>query len=293
MGKMRLSFNTWPYASFPVWVPAYPLEYAIEHLARIGYEGIEIGAASPHAYPPTLTDRRRHEIKAVLEANDIVVSSMLPALSGGPGHNVASHIPEERRHTIEHYKDVIELCAFWGGEHVLYIPGWQIFGTTRQQAWEWSHEALTELAQTAGDHGVDLVIEPTSHDSNIVDTGDHAMELMEAVGSPHVGVMFDTFHTIYRSEPSVDYVYRMAPALRHMHISDEDRMAPGQGRGDFVGLIEALDDIDYSGWLAMEIGFDRRDIEPDKVARDAFEYLNPLVQAVNDKRDRRAAEAVT
>ena len=48
---MKLSFNTWVYSSFPIWVPAYPLEETIRRIARIGYDGIEIAAAAPHAYP--------------------------------------------------------------------------------------------------------------------------------------------------------------------------------------------------------------------------------------------------
>ena len=57
---MKLAFNTWVYSGFPVWVPSYPLEEVIKRLARIGYDGIEIGAAAPHAFPDYLsTDRRR------------------------------------------------------------------------------------------------------------------------------------------------------------------------------------------------------------------------------------------
>ncbi|WP_047151296.1 sugar phosphate isomerase/epimerase family protein [Aneurinibacillus tyrosinisolvens] len=277
---MKLSFNTWPYASFPVWLPAYPLEEVIKRIANIGYDGIEIGAASPHAYPPTLTRERRKEIKKVLDHYGLEVSSMLPALSGGPGHNVASPIPEERRHTIEHYKDVIELCAEWGGKTVLYIPGWQVFGTSRKQAWAWSSEALKEISKTASDYDVTLVVEPTPFDSNLVDRCDDAIELMEEVNEPNVKVMFDTHHALYRKEVSTDYVYRMGKDLRHVHISDNDRLAPGQGRGDFVSVISALHEIGYDGYLAMELGFDRRDIEPDYVARQAFEYLKPLIEEV-------------
>ena len=49
---MRLSFNTWPYCSYPTWLPAYPIDYVIKNLAKIGYENIEIGCASPVAFPP-------------------------------------------------------------------------------------------------------------------------------------------------------------------------------------------------------------------------------------------------
>jgi protein FrlC len=274
---MKLSFNTWPYASFPVWLPAYTLEETIKRIARIGYDGIEIGAASPHAYPPTLSDDRRKMIKQVLSDEGIALSSMLPALSGGPGHNVASPIPEERRLTIDHYKDVIELTAFWGGKTVLYIPGWTVFGTTRKQGWAWSVEALRELAPVCAKNDVTLAIEPTSYDSNLIDTADHAVELMEEVNHPNVKLMFDTFHVLYRREVLTDYAYRMGEHLHHIHLSDEDRLAPGQGRGDYPSLIACLKEIGFDGYLTMEIGFDRRDVEPDLVARQAHDYLRSLL----------------
>ena len=89
---MKLAFNTWVYSSFPIWVPAYPLEETIRRIARIGYDGIEIGAAAPHAYPAYMSPERRRDPQ-VLDDNNIVVSAMLPAPGGGPGFNVASPSP--------------------------------------------------------------------------------------------------------------------------------------------------------------------------------------------------------
>lgn len=277
MSNMKLSFNTWVYSSFPVWVPAYPLEETIKRLARIGYDGIEIGAASPHAYPRYLNKERRREIKQVLDDNGIALSSMLPAPGGGPGFNVASPLPEERQHTIEQYKEVIELCADWSGKTVLYVAGWQIYGTSRKQAWEWSRTALQEIGKTAADYGVTIAVEPTPTDSNLVESCDDAIEMMEEVGMPNVKLMFDTIHAMYRNEVLTDYVYQMGKNLHHVHISDNDRLPPGAGRGDFVSLAAALKEIGFDGYVTMEIGFNRRDVEPDKVARQAYEYMKPLV----------------
>jgi fructoselysine 3-epimerase len=278
---MKLSFNTWPYASFPVWLPAYTLEETIKRIKAIGYDGIEIGAASPHCYPPTLSAQRRRDIGKMLKDYDLELSSMLPALSGGPGHNVVSPIPEERRFTIEAYKELAQLLSDWGGKTLLYIPGWVVFGTTQRQAWQWSVEALREIARSAAGAGVQLVIEPTSFDSNLVDRCDDAIMMMEDVGEPNVKLMFDTFHVLYRREVCSDYVYKMGKNLAHLHISDDHRLPPGKGRGDFVSVVRALKDINYKGYLAMELGFDRRDIEPDLVARESLEYLKPLVDAAN------------
>ena len=276
---MKLAFNTWAYSSFPVWVPAYPIEETIRRIARIGYDGIEIGAAAPHAYPAYTSPERRREIRHVLEDNNIVVSAMLPAPGGGPGFNVASPTPEERRNAIEQYKEVAQLCSDLGGNTLLYVAGWQIFGTTREQAWAWSREALAEIAPVAADLGVTVAVEPTPTDSNLIESADDAVELAQEVGAPNVKTMFDTIHVYYRNEAPTDYVFRMGDLLHYVHLSDIDRLAPGQGRGDFVGLIQALKDTGYDGFLSMEIGFTRRDVEADKVARDAFDYIKPLIGA--------------
>lgn len=274
---MKLSFNTWVYSSFPVWVPAYPLEETIKRLAKIGYDGIEIGAASPHAYPKYMSNQQRREIRQLLDDTGIALSSMLPAPGGGPGYNPASIIPEERRETIDQYKEVIELCAQWGGKTVIYLAGWQIFGVSRAQAWSWSRECLVEVAKIAADNGVTMVIEPQAIDTNLIEGCDDAIQLMKDVGAPNVKLMFDTIHAMYRNEVPTDYVYQMGKDLHHLHISDDDRLPPGAGRCDFSSLVSALKETGYDGYLTMEIAFNRRDVEPDKVAREAFRYMKSLV----------------
>ncbi len=273
---MKLAYNNWAYTSFFVWVPSYTLEETIKRLARIGYDGIEIGAGAPHAYPAQITKERRQEIKRLLEENNLVVSSMLPAPSGGPGNNPASPLAEERRWTVEHYKEIIQLCADWDCHTLIYLPGWRVFGTTRRQAWQWSREALKEIADTAAQHDLTLVIEPTSHDTNMCESSYDAIELMEDVGHPNVKLMFDTFHAFYRREVPTDYVYEMGMDLKHIHISDNDRLPPGQGVGDWPALMQALKDVEFDGYLTMETGFHRRGIEPDYDARLCLEFLKPL-----------------
>jgi protein FrlC len=280
---VKISYNNWAYSSFFVWVPAYSLDETIKRLAKIGYDGIEIGAGAPHAWPPHLTPERRRQVRELLDESGLALSSMLPAPSGGPGNNPASPCAEERRATIEHYKELAGLCAEWGGQTVIYLPGWRLFGTTRRQAWKWSREALAEIAEAAAEHDVTLVIEPTSHDTNMCEDGYDAIELMEDVAAPNVKLMFDTFHVLYRREVLTDYVYEMGANLRHIHISDNDRLPPGAGYGDFPSLIDALLDIGFDGYLTMETGFHRRGIEPDHDARVSLEYLRSLLQSKTDE----------
>jgi fructoselysine 3-epimerase len=274
---MRLSFNTWVYSGFPVWVPSYPLEEAIRRLARIGYDGIEIGAASPHAFPDYLSAERRREIRRVLDGEGISVSSMLPAPGGGAGYNVASPDAPERAAAVDMYKKVADLCAEWRSPTLLYVAGWQVFGTARPQALDWTTAALAEVADHAATLGVSVSVEPTSADSNLIDSCDDVISLMDAVNRPNVGAMFDTYHTLYRNEVPTDYVYQLGKRLTHIHLADVNREPPGSGVVDYVSLIQALRDVGYGGYLTMEIGFNRRNVEPDDLARRAHAYLKSIL----------------
>ncbi|MEA2401676.1 MAG: hypothetical protein QOK00_2079 [Thermoleophilaceae bacterium] len=276
---MKFAYNNWAYTSFFVWTPSYTLDETIKRLARIGYDGIEIGAGAPHAWPSHLTKERRREVRELLDQHGIVCSSMLPAPSGGPGNNPVSPMAEERRQTVEHYKELAELCADWGSKTLIYLPGWRVFGTTRRQAWKWSQEALKEIADAAAEHDVTLVIEPTPHDTNMCESSYDAIELMEDVGAENVKLMFDTFHVLWRHEVLTDYVYEMGADLKHIHISDNDRLPPGEGVGDFPSMIDALIETGFDGYLTMETGFHSRGIEPDQDARACLEYLKPLVES--------------
>jgi protein FrlC len=269
----KYSFNTWCYSSFPVWVPSYSIEEAARRIARAGYDALEIGCAAPIAWPAHLSKTRRAEMRKMINGEGLAVSSLLPAPGGGPGNNPTSILPEERAATIAHYKEVVDLAHDLGSERVLYIAGWRQFGVPTSDAMDWCLGALVEIGKHAAEKGVTICVEPTSADSNLIETIGHAMKLRDDSGLPNVKVMFDTYHALYRSEVSSDYVYEMAPHLAHVHFAEIDRKPPGEGVVDWVGVMQALKDINFKGYLTMEIGFAARRVEPDRYARSALNYL--------------------
>lgn len=272
----RYAFNTWAYSSFPVWVPSYTLDEAIRRIKRIGYDGIEIGCAAPHAWPAHLGTARRKELRALMQDQGLEAVSLLPAPGGGPGNNPASPLPEERAATIAHYKDVIDLAADLGARRVLYIAGWRVFGTAQPTAWDWSVQALTEIARHAGMRGVTICVEPTAADSNLIETAGDALLLRAQSGEANVKVMFDTYHALHRAEVSSDYVYEMAEHLVHVHFADSDRLPPGEGEVFWPGVLQALKDVKFDGFLTMEIGFNTRRADPDRYAARALHYLKGI-----------------
>lgn len=278
-----ISFNTWVYSGFPVWVPSYPLEEVIRRLSSYGYDGIEIGCASPHAWPDYVSKERRQYILKLLKEHRLNVSSMLPAPGGGPGVNPSSPLAEERAFTIKHYKDVIQLAHDWECSTVMYIAGWVVYGTSQTDAWNYSLEALIDIASYAKELGVTIAVEPTPADSNLIETADDALLLSEQTSLDNVKVMFDTFHALYRNEVASDYVYRMADKLHHVHIADSDRLPPGQGSCNFDSVLRALKEINYQGYLSMEVGFHSRQSDPDWYAKTSIDYLKAKLKEIDWK----------
>ena len=155
--------------------------------------------------------------------------------------------------------EVVDLAADLGAKLVLYIAGWQVFGTTRQEAWAHSLDALTRIATHAAGKGVTIVVEPTSADSDLIETADDALELMRATGLTNVRVMFDTYHAIYRNEVPSDYVHTMGRDLGHIHLAGRDHLAPGDpGSGvDWHSVLQAAKDIGFSGHMTWRSGSTR------------------------------------
>ncbi len=274
---MKYSFNTWAYSHFPCWVPSYPIEEVIKRLARIGYDAMELGCAQPQAWPYFTSAEERKKIRACLQENHLRISSMLPAPGGGPGGNIASANLAEREWTKQYWKDCIDMgLELDDCKTLLCVCGWYIYGTRKRDAWQWARDAIGEVADYAAKSGVTLMLEPTATDSNLVEGCDDAIMMMEDIGRENVKLMFDVTHALYRNEVPSDYVYQMGKNLKHIHMADYDRKAPGTAGCDFVDIMQALKDIGYDGYVTMENGFPTRSCHPDVVARESLENLKAI-----------------
>jgi fructoselysine 3-epimerase len=59
----------------------------------------------------------------------------------------------------------------------------------------------------------------------------------------------------------------------HIHVSDSNRVIPGEGRVDWIGLMQALNECAYSGYVTMEIGLDSRTADPDQIGENRVKIL--------------------
>jgi len=278
---MRLAFSTNAFLRFP-------FDEAADRIASFGYEGLELLADVPHAWPAGLLEGPKRAIRAAMERNGLAFANvnafMMNAIADRrQPYWYPSFIepdPHYRQVRIDHTRRALSLCAELGAPHITTEPGGPLApGQGRQEAIDLFVEVLKPLAEHAHDLGVLLLIEPEPE--LLVETTDQYLEVAERVNAPSIGLNFDVGHAYCVSEDLPRAIAKLAPHIRHYHFEDiaatrvHHHLVPGMGAIDFAEVIAAIRQTGYDGWLTVEL-YPFLD-DPDAAARRAIEVLGPLI----------------
>jgi D-psicose/D-tagatose/L-ribulose 3-epimerase len=114
-------------------------------------------------------------------------------------------------------------------------------------------EALRPIADHAGGRGVRLALEPLNrYETSLINTVDQALEVVEAVDSPALGICLDTFHQNIEERDPVAVTRRAGRHIAHVQACGTDRGAPGRDRFDWAGFATALATAGYTGPVCIE-----------------------------------------
>ena len=98
-----------------------------------------------------------------------------------------------------------------------------------------------------------LAIEPLNRfECYVLNTAAQAAAHVAAVDRPNFGYLYDTFHANIEERDPVGVIGATIGAISHVHISENDRGAPGSGHIDLAAAIRALQAAGYDGWLTVE-----------------------------------------
>ena len=112
---------------------------------------------------------------------------------------------------------------------------------------------LTDAAAHAKRLGVAFGIEPVNrYENHILNTGRHAVEMIERVGADNIFVHLDTYHMNIEERGLALGILQAAEHLRYIHLSESDRGTPGSGNVRWDEIFAALKAVNFTGGLAME-----------------------------------------
>ncbi len=225
-----------------------------EKLKELGYDGIECFMEERNG---SVYKRFGNHLRAIgLEATCV--------LGVGPDDNPISASKAVRQKAVDRLKEAID-CAQAMDSKIICGPFHSAFATftnrrpPEDQEFGWSAEVLRAAGDYAGQAGVALTLEALNRfECYLCNTMEQLSGLVKRVSHPHVQAMFDTHHANIEEKKLSEAIKKIAPVLKHVHISENDRGTPGDGHIPWDETFSTLASIKYKGWLTIE-AFTRND----------------------------------
>lgn len=253
----------------------WPLDKAFGFAADCGYTGIEIAPFTLAAYANEVSAQQRAEVRRLAEQCGLEVIGLHWLLAKTQGFHVTSPDAEVRRRTAEYFSHLARLCADLGGRILVFGSPQQrslLPGMSREQGMQYAAEVIQSVLPTFEQCDVVLALEPLGpQETNFLVTTEETVELAERIGSPNVRLHLDCKAMATETEPIPNLLRRYRDLMAHFHANDPNRQGPGFGSLDFVPILETLGEIDYQGWVSVEVF----DYSPgvERLARESVQYL--------------------
>ena len=117
-------------------------------------------------------------------------------------------------------------------------------------------ENLAGAAERASVHGLTLLLEPINRrdvPGYFLSSVEAAGEIIEAVGAPNIRIMFDVYHAAIAQSDVLTRLERYLPLIGHVQIAAvPSRHEPDEGEIAYGAIFDALDELDYGGWIGCE-----------------------------------------
>ena len=237
---MKLGINTllWTAAFNDTHLPLFP------RIKAWGFDGVEVATFSFDHFPG------RKIAQAAGDAGlDVTLCS---ALTGS-----MSLVGDDATKARDFLKQGIAMAAEMGTATFVgpfCAPVGQLLGRRRTlDEWKRAVDSLASIVPELESHNVTLALEPLNRfETYFLNTLADGVELCRQVGSPRVGLLYDTFHAnIEEKDPPAAFT-SSAAHIAHVHTCENDRGIPGSGHVGWDDLFAAIRRAKYDNWLVIE-----------------------------------------
>ncbi len=277
---MRLAYSSNAYLNFSI-------ENTISRIAALGYEGLELLADVPHAWPAGLLEEQKQVIRRCLDRHHLKISNvnafMMNAVADPrQAYWHPSWIEPDRHYRAirrEHTKRALRLAKELGAASIQTEPGGPpASGQSWHAAADVFYDEVMPCVELAEQLEVYLLIEPEP--GLMIETFEQYIEFAARVDSPWLGLNFDIGHAFCVGQEPQEWIARMAAHTKHYHLEDIDasrrhaHLIPGRGAVDIAGVLREIAATVYDGWITVEL-YPYID-NPDQAGREARDYLQRL-----------------
>jgi sugar phosphate isomerase/epimerase len=244
-------------------------------VADLGYTGLEL---APFTLAPRITDvsvEQRRTLRRRAEDCGLTILGLHWLLARTEGLQVTAADEAVRRRTADYLVELARCCRDVGGDILVFgspaqrrIPA----GASKAQATDYAADTFGRALPGIADCGVRLCLEPLSPpEADFITTAAEGVALLDRLAHPNFVLHLDVKAMATDEAPAPDLIRRHADRMYHFHANDPNKRGPGFGKADFVPIFQALRDVQYPGWVSVEV-FDYTP-DPETIARESLRYM--------------------
>lgn len=141
---------------------------------------------------------------------------------------------------------------------MIVTVGQELEGVSREDQKRSIVEGLKIAAPLVEKAGITLVVEPlnvlVNHQGYYLATTAEAVEIVNAVGSPNVKLLYDVYHQQITEGNLIDTITANIEKIGHFHMADvPGRHEPGTGEINYEQVFRAISETSYSGYIGIEL----------------------------------------
>lgn len=235
----------------------WPLDRALALAAEAGYTGWEVAPfmLGPDIYE--VTGAQRAEYRGAVVGAGLEVVGLHWLLAKTEGYHLTTADARVRKQTTDYLCELARLCRDLGGSvMVLGSPDQRQVPekSTTDEAYMHAGNVLRAVVKTLEETGVRIALEPLGpQETNFMNTAADARRLQEIVGSDRIGLHLDVKAMSTEEAPIPEIIKANRDWLLHFHANDPNRQGPGMGELEIEPVLDALREIDYDGWVSVEV----------------------------------------
>ncbi len=267
--KLSLYSKTFQYFHYTDIIPV---------LKKYGYSGIELDR---------LPEMSAELLKEYVKDKQLEISSLHSSAHVAKGSNIASSNADKRFDGSNSIMRAITYASKCGCP-VIQIKGMYCWPYTSpfKGFWKRACNELKKLVKVAESKNVKLALHVKHSIAYIINSPWAVKDMIEEVGSKALGVTFDTgiFNLMTLQASSlVGFIEILKNDIFHVHINDnngitDQKLPPGRGNINWDVLLMALRNINYKGYLSVDLedGFAQRD--PHGASYESIQFIQKVFE---------------
>ena len=176
----------------------------------------------------------------------------------GFGHGITNPDPARREEFEEEVRSAVAVAKKLGVKKLCVVAGEETTGYSRDEQTQAVIAALKAGARIVEPEGITLILEPLNilvdHPRQLIVHSAHAANVLKAVGSPHVKMLFDIYHQQISEGNLTGNIRRYHDLIGYFQLADHPgRHEPTTGEISYPFVLRTIHDVGYHDPIGMEM----------------------------------------